>query len=61
MLLCENKQKPKLELCYENMRAPVPEPGSLNQGPGEDRPKQVRLHNYPDTLFGKKNIYFLSA
>jgi len=28
---------------------------------GEDRPKQVRLHNYPDTLFGKKNTYFLSA
>jgi len=28
---------------------------------GEDRPKQVRLHKYPTTLFGKTNRYFLSA
>jgi len=27
----------------------------------EDRPKQVRLHKYPAALFGKTNIYFLSA
>ena len=30
-------------------------------GLGEDRPKQVRLHKYPATLFGKTNRYFLSA
>ena len=28
---------------------------------GEDRPKQVRLHKYPATLFGKTNRYFLST
>jgi len=56
MLLCENKQKPKLELCYENMRAPVPEPGSLNQGPGSWRRSHV---HEKEKLWSKSSLILM--